>query len=76
MPPATPEYRVTPKRPKNNTLFMTLPGTEIKAVSEGGHLSGLKSNRQVIGVREVILASTCRYSSQTAVSNNSFIRNV
>ena len=33
----------------------------------GGHVLGLKSNRRDIDVPRVILASTYRYSSQTAV---------
>ena len=52
---------------------MHIQGPRNEGVSKGGHVSGLKSNRPVIGVPRVINRPTCRYSSQTAVSNNALI---
>ena len=47
--------------------FVQIPGSGLRHVLEGGHVLGLKSNRQVFGVQTVIFSSTYRYSSHTAV---------
>ena len=44
-----------------------------EGVLEGGHLSGLKSNRRLFVVPRVEKAPTCRNSSQTAVSKSRLI---
>ena len=49
-------------------VLVHIQGPVNEAVSTGGHVSGLKSNRQVLRVQTCTLASTCRYSSHTAVS--------
>ena len=51
------------KSPEN----VHIQGPVLEAVSRGGHVSRLKSNRQVLRVPRVTLAPTCRHSSQTAV---------
>ena len=50
-----------------NWYFVHIQGPVHEAVSTGGHVSGLKSNRRVLEVPQVELTPTCRYSSQTAV---------
>ena len=65
--PATPLDRVTSKRPKNNTFISAYLRSGYLRLFEGGHLSGLKSNRQEYGAQGPIYRSTCRYFSHTAV---------
>ena len=68
VPTASQEYRVTPKRPKNNDLIPADLRVQELGHSQGGHILGLKSNRRVFVVPRVILPPTCRHSSHTAVS--------
>ena len=42
---ATADDRVTSKRPKNKPGFHAYPGSWKPVVLQGGHVSGLKSNR-------------------------------